>query len=75
MTDEDFVFWASSQSWRKQSSQKGKNNPFIETIVGEWKVPYGIDVGVTKLAIISVAKVIPEDRETSGVSTTMSPTL
>lgn len=71
-----FFLLASSQSWKKQSSPKGKNNPFIETSVGEWKVPYGIEeVGVTKLAAISVAKVIPEDRETSSVSTTTSPSL
>lgn len=47
----------------------------METIVGEWKIPYGTDVHVTKLAMISVAKVTPEDRETSGASTTMSPAL
>lgn len=47
----------------------------METIVGEWKVPYGIDVGVTKLAMIFVAKITPEDRETSGVPKTVSPSL
>ena len=47
----------------------------METIVEERKVPYGIDVGVTKLAMILVAKVTPEDRETSSVPKTMSPSL